>query len=133
MPVVLKLLRLADFAFPSRLDASKIDSSYRDWFTLRFRRHGWTPPNSSRAEVSRTFLSPGASSKALEEKVRELTGEREQILAVISEKTKENRQLKDENRRMVDVTAANENALSKVGVVTWFCWIRFWAINCGFD
>lgn len=41
--------------------------------------------------------------------------EKEQIMSVISDKTKENRQLKDEIRKMVDVIAANNNALSKVG------------------
>ena len=37
------------------------------------------------------------------------------MLNVISDKTKENRQLKDELHKMVDVIAAKKNALTKVG------------------
>ena len=55
-----------------------------------------------------------SASPDVEDRVTQLIDEKEQMLNVISDKTKENRQLKDELHKMVDVIAAEKNALSKV-------------------
>ena len=46
--------------------------------------------------------------------MQQLMEEKEQMMNVISDKTKENRRLKDEVHSMVDVIAAGKNALAKV-------------------
>lgn len=55
-----------------------------------------------------------AANLDLEKKHQQLVDERDQILAVISQKTKENRQLKDENQKLLDAVSAGQNALAKV-------------------
>lgn len=52
--------------------------------------------------------------KQLEIAMSSLVSEKEQILSVISEKTRENRKLKDDIHKMMDVIAAEKNALAKV-------------------
>ena len=66
--------------------------------------------NSSRFYPGMFFIA----SPDVEDRMKQLVDEKEQMLNVISDKTKENRHLKDELHKMVDVIAAEKNALSKV-------------------
>ncbi|XP_044291888.1 thyroid receptor-interacting protein 11 isoform X2 [Varanus komodoensis] len=50
----------------------------------------------------------------LQQQVQAYAMEREQVLAVLSEKTKENSQLKTDYHKMIDIVAANEAALKKL-------------------
>uniref|UniRef100_A0A8C3YG95 Thyroid hormone receptor interactor 11 n=1 Tax=Catagonus wagneri TaxID=51154 RepID=A0A8C3YG95_9CETA len=50
----------------------------------------------------------------LQQQLQAFAMEREQVLAVLSEKTRENSQLKTEYHRMMDIVAAKESALNKL-------------------
>lgn len=67
-----------------------------------------------RSAASHNTTASVAAITQLEDANRALITEKDQILSVISEKTKENRKLKDESHKMMNVVAEARAALSKV-------------------
>uniref|UniRef100_UPI00398EEDFA thyroid receptor-interacting protein 11 n=1 Tax=Pristiophorus japonicus TaxID=55135 RepID=UPI00398EEDFA len=64
--------------------------------------------------TSGSYLQVGADVAYLQQQLQAYAMEREQVLAVLNEKTRENSQLKTEYHRMMDIIAAKEAALLKL-------------------
>ncbi|XP_062899874.1 thyroid receptor-interacting protein 11 [Mobula hypostoma] len=64
--------------------------------------------------TSGTYGQAGADVAYLQQQLQAYAMEREQVLAVLNEKTRENSQLKTEYHRMMDIIAAKEAALLKL-------------------
>eukprot|EP00062_Callorhinchus_milii_P022276 gi/632979881/ref/XP_007906720.1/ PREDICTED: LOW QUALITY PROTEIN: thyroid receptor-interacting protein 11 [Callorhinchus milii] len=60
------------------------------------------------------YMQAGADVSYLQQQLQAYAMEREQVLAVLNEKTRENSQLKTEYHRMMDIIAAKEAALLKL-------------------
>nr|XP_039262104.1 thyroid receptor-interacting protein 11-like [Styela clava] len=67
-----------------------------------------------RSEEDSNTMASVAEIRRLEDENRALTADKDQILAVISEKTKENKKLKDEAHKMMGIVAESNAALQKV-------------------
>ncbi|XP_041069859.1 thyroid receptor-interacting protein 11 isoform X1 [Carcharodon carcharias] len=61
-----------------------------------------------------SYMQVGADVAYLQQQLQAYANEREQMLAVLNEKTRENSQLKTEYHRMMDIIAAKEAALLKL-------------------